>query len=380
MTDPGAKAADPNLPLGAGDVGETRPFVRLDRVVKRFGGFVAVNGVTLDIARGELFCLLGGSGCGKSTLLRMLAGFEHPDSGRIEIDGQTMAGVPAYARPTNMMFQSYALFPHMSVARNVGYGLVREGVARAEIGQRVEEMLRLVRLETFGDRRPHQLSGGQRQRVALARALIKRPKLLLLDEPLGALDAKLREETQFELRALQARRGVTFIVVTHDQVEAMTLASRIGVMEAGEIRQIGAPRAVYEQPQSRFVAGFLGSVNLFEGTVDVAAPDLMRIRTPGGGFVVPPASGLSARQPVALAVRPEKMRIAAGAAQADNALQAVVEERAYLGDRTMFKLRLNDGTVLKVLSAAAEAGVLAVEPEAAVDGGGAAADGGGLTA
>jgi putrescine transport system ATP-binding protein len=247
-----------------------RPYVRLEGVSKKFGGAAAVDGVTLDIHRAEIFCLLGASGCGKTTLLRLLAGFETPDTGRIVIDGQDMARVPPYERPVNMMFQSYALFPHMTVMQNVAFGLKQERMPRGEIEARVAEMLALVKLEELAKRKPHQLSGGQRQRVALARALVKRPKLLLLDEPLGSLDKQLREHTQFELMKLQARLGVTFVVVTHDQEEAMTLATRIGVMNRGRIVQVGTPREIYESPRTRFTAEFIGSVNLFEGRVVAA--------------------------------------------------------------------------------------------------------------
>ncbi|MEM6988554.1 MAG: ABC transporter ATP-binding protein, partial [Pseudomonadota bacterium] len=241
-----------------------QPFLRINGVSKHFGSVAAVDKVSLDIFKGELFCLLGGSGSGKSTLLRMLAGFESTSAGSIEIDGQDMADVPPYRRPVNMMFQSYALFPHMTVADNIAYGLKRDKLPKGEITSRVDQLLSMVQLSDFAKRKPDQLSGGQRQRVALARALAKGPKLLLLDEPLGALDKKLREETQFELMKIQEETGVTFIVVTHDQEEAMTLATRIGVMRDGEIVQVATPREVYEYPNSRFVADFIGSVNLFE--------------------------------------------------------------------------------------------------------------------
>ncbi|HEV7716185.1 MAG TPA: ABC transporter ATP-binding protein, partial [Steroidobacteraceae bacterium] len=224
------------------------PYIRIDDVSKKFGEFTAVNDVSLKIYQGEIFCLLGGSGCGKTTLLRMLAGFEQPSDGRIYIDGADMAGVPPYKRPVNMMFQSYALFPHMTVEQNVAFGLKQEGTPKAEVISRVAEMLSMVKLQDFAKRKPHQLSGGQRQRVALARSLIKRPKLLLLDEPLGALDKKLREHTQFELVNIQEKLGVTFVVVTHDQEEAMTLATRIGVMNQGRIVQVGTPHEIYEYP------------------------------------------------------------------------------------------------------------------------------------
>ncbi|MEO1919377.1 MAG: ABC transporter ATP-binding protein, partial [Paracoccaceae bacterium] len=253
------------------------PFIRIKNITKKFGDFAAVDDITLDIYKGELFCLLGGSGCGKSTLLRMLAGFETPTSGTIEIDGQDVAKIAAFDRPTNMMFQSYALFPHMTVEKNVIYGLLREGVPKAEAMDRVADMLCLVKLQDFAKRKPLQLSGGQQQRVALARSLIKQPKLLLLDEPLGALDKKLREKTQFELIHIQESLGVTFIVVTHDQEEAMTLSTRIGVMKDGKIVQVGEPPQIYEDPNSKYVADFIGSVNMFEGTVDVAVADTLRI-------------------------------------------------------------------------------------------------------
>src|SRR5262245_45610513 len=236
-------------------------FIRIDSVSKKFGDFTAVDNVSIDIKRGELFALLGGSGCGKTTLLRMLAGFETPTSGKIYIDGQDMADVAPYDRPVNMMFQSYALFPHMTVEKNVGYGLKHEPMTDAQRRDRVRHMLDLVQLTPLAERKPHQLSGGQRQRVALARALAKQPKLLLLDEPLGALDRKLREHTQFEIMNIQERTGITFIVVTHDQEEAMTLATRIAVMDRGVIRQTGTPTDIYEFPQSRFVADFIGSIN-----------------------------------------------------------------------------------------------------------------------
>jgi len=262
---------------------EEIPFIKVRNITKKFGDVLAVDDVSLDVYKSELFCLLGGSGSGKSTLLRMLAGFEEPTSGTIEIDGQDMAKVPAYERPTNMMFQSYALFPHMNVEKNVGYGLFRDGLSPGEVKDRVADMLAMVQMSELGKRKPNQLSGGQKQRVALARSLIKRPKLLLLDEPLGALDKKLREETQFELVKIQESLGVTFIVVTHDQEEAMTLATRIGVMNFGEIAQTGEPDEIYEYPNSRFVADFVGTVNMFEGRVTKDESDHVHIQSEEAG-------------------------------------------------------------------------------------------------
>jgi putrescine transport system ATP-binding protein len=337
---------------------EERPFVRIQKVTKTFGEFTAVDDVSLDIWKGELFCLLGGSGCGKSTLLRMLAGFETPTFGRIEIDGQDMAGLPPYERPTNMMFQSYALFPHMTVEKNVAYGLLREGMRRDEASARVAEMLKLVQLGGFAGRKPHQLSGGQRQRVALARSLVKQPKLLLLDEPLGALDKKLREETQFELINIQETLGVTFIVVTHDQEEAMTLATRIGVMNAGEIVQVGEPSEIYEYPSSRFVADFVGSVNMFEGRVvedepehiALAVPDLDRNGEEGAIYV---GHGVSCtlNQTLWYAVRPEKLRLTRERPPERNAFPVYVDDVAYMGNLSIFRLRLASGRLLHATKA-----------------------------
>ena len=324
------------------------PFISIQGVTKRFGDFTAVNNVSLDIYRGELFCLLGGSGCGKTTLLRMLAGFETPTEGKILLDGQDMGRVPADKRPTNMMFQSYALFPHMSVERNIAYGLLREGKSKSEAMDRVAEMLKLVKLEPYGKRKPHQLSGGQRQRVALARALIKQPKLLLLDEPLGALDKKLREETQFELVRIQESLGVTFIVVTHDQDEAMTLATRIGVMTEGQIRQTGEPREVYETPNSRFVADFVGSVNMFEGTVASVDGGSAVIDTIELGAVNAAApEGLSTGQTVWLAIRPERFALSRSApTEGANAVGATVMDVAYGGHMSSYRLKLPGGRIV----------------------------------
>jgi putrescine transport system ATP-binding protein len=327
------------------------PYVRIDGMTKQFGEFVAVHQVSLDIRRGEIFCLLGGSGCGKTTLLRMLAGFETPTEGAVYIDGVDVTAVPPYERPVNMMFQSYALFPHMTVAQNVAFGLRQDGTPRGEIAARVGEMLALVKLEGYDGRKPHQLSGGQRQRVALARALVKRPKLLLLDEPLGALDKKLREHTQFELVNLQDKLGVTFVIVTHDQEEAMTLATRIGVMRAGEILQVGTPTDIYEFPNSRFVADFIGSVNLADGTLIEDEPDHVRIECQQFGGTVYVAHGVSSPPDamVSVAIRPEKIQLTrARPAQEDNLLQGVITGIAYLGDMTRYLVRLRTGYLLRV--------------------------------
>ena len=330
---------------------QAREYVRLDRVTKKFGDFVAVDDVSLSISQGEIFCLLGGSGCGKTTLLRMLAGFETPTAGSIFIDGQDMTGVAPYERPANMMFQSYALFPHMTVAKNVAFGLEQERLPRAEITQRVGEILELVRMDSFAQRKPHQLSGGQRQRVALARALVKRPKLLLLDEPLGALDKKLREKTQFELLGIQERLGVTFIVVTHDQEEAMTLATRIGVMNRGEIVQVGTPPDIYEYPSSRFVADFIGSVNMFEGRLIEDEPDHVRIWSDELGAHVFVDHGISSAPEATVwtAIRPEKINIdRERPAGEDNLVHGTVKEIAYMGDMSMYLVQIDSGRMMRV--------------------------------
>jgi putrescine transport system ATP-binding protein len=329
-----------------------RPYVEVEHITKSFGDFKAVNDVSLKIYKGEIFCLLGASGCGKTTLLRMLGGFETPSSGRIFIDGEDMTGVPPYERPVNMMFQSYALFPHMNVEQNVAFGLKQDRLPRPEIQQRVATMLDLVKMGEFAKRKPHQLSGGQRQRVALARSLVKRPKLLLLDEPLGALDKKLREHTQFELISLQDKLGVTFVVVTHDQEEAMTLASRIGVMNHGEIVQAGTPSEIYEFPSSKFVADFIGSVNMFEGKLIEDEPQYVRIGSPELGATIYVSHGISA-PPEAIvwaAVRPEKifMSTAAPVGGPDNVVRGAVQDIAYLGDLSIYLVRLPTGKIVRV--------------------------------
>ena len=336
-----------------------KPFVRIRDVTKKFGDVLAVSHVSLDIFKGELFCLLGGSGSGKSTLLRMLAGFEELTSGTIEIDGQDMAGVPPYQRPVNMMFQSYALFPHMTVWANIAYGLKRDHLPKEEIEARVAELLKLVKLEGYDRRKPNQLSGGQRQRVALARALAKRPKLLLLDEPLGALDKKLREETQFELVKIQETLGVTFIVVTHDQEEAMSLATRIGVMNQGEIAMVGEPTDIYEFPNSRFVANFIGSANMVEGIVIEDEPDHVRIRSAELGTDIYVNHGVDCApdQKLWWAIRPEKIILTRdrpapnGIPGEANIVKGFVEDIAYLGDMTVYQVKLDNGLYIRVTKA-----------------------------
>jgi putrescine transport system ATP-binding protein len=328
------------------------PYVRLERLTKKFGDFVAVDDVSLNIFRGEIFCLLGASGCGKTTLLRMMAGFEQPTAGSIWIDGVDVTAIPPYERPVNMMFQSYALFPHMSVEQNVAFGLRQDKVPKGEIRERVAEILKLVRMNQLATRRPHQLSGGQRQRVALARSLVKRPKLLLLDEPLAALDRKLREHTQFELINIQETLGVTFVVVTHDQEEAMTLATRIGVMNHGEIVQVGTPTEIYEYPGSRFVADFIGSVNLFEGRLIEDEPDYVRVRSEelGGTFHVGHGVSAAPDATVWVALRPEKIHISRERPEGDgdNRVAGVVSEIAYRGDQSVYLVRLAGGRQVRV--------------------------------
>ncbi|MBX2880834.1 MAG: ABC transporter ATP-binding protein [Granulosicoccus sp.] len=333
------------------------PFIQLRGVVKRFGDFTAVDNVDLDIYRGELFALLGGSGCGKTTLLRMLAGFETPTEGTLSIDGIDMTGVPAYERPVNMMFQSYALFPHMNVEKNVAYGLKRDGVAKSDIRDRVAEMLAMVELQDFAKRKPQQLSGGQRQRVALARALIKRPKVLLLDEPLAALDKRLREQTQFELMNIQDKLGITFVVVTHDQEEAMTLATRIAVMDKGRFEQIGVPADIYENPRTRFIANFIGSANLLEGKVDAVTGQHITVALPHTDqqLVVNAEDtqtepSVNAGDTVAVAIRPEKISIdkTRPAQDTHNVMAGSVREMAYLGRLSIYHIVTEFGAVLEV--------------------------------
>ncbi len=334
------------------------PFLQIKRIVKKFDDVFAVDEVSLDIRQGEIFALLGSSGCGKSTLLRMLAGFETPTSGQILLAGQDIVGLAPYERPINMMFQSYALFPHLTVWDNIAFGLKRDGLPMEEIEARVTQMLDLVQLKAYAKRKPHQLSGGQQQRVALARSLAKRPKLLLLDEPLGALDAKLRERTQLELVGIIEQVGVTCVMVTHDQEEAMTMATRIGVMSEGKILQIGKPAEIYETPNCRFVADFIGSVNLFKGRVEVDEPDHVIIDTPECKHYVSHGITGTADMAVHVAIRPEKMEIQRDvpadsereslAEVGFNQAEGVIEDLAYLGSLTIYHVKLSSGAKIKV--------------------------------
>ena len=335
------------------------PLITFEHVTKRYGAVTAVDDVSLEIGAGEFFALLGPSGCGKTTLMRLIAGFETPDAGRILIDGQDMALMPPHARPVNMMFQSYALFPHMDVARNIGFGLVQAGLPKAAIAARVAELLRLVQLEGLGARKPDQLSGGQRQRVALARALARKPRLVLLDEPLAALDRKLREETQFELMRLQRDLGTAFMLVTHDQDEAMVMAHRIAVMRAGRIEQLGAPRTIYEEPASRFVAGFIGEVNLFEGVVEGAESGLCFVRLHGMTTLVPIAceGAHKSGDGVTLAVRPERMLLEL---MHDEGIAGVVLDCAYRGDSQVARVQLASGGLVRVARFGADAAFMPV--------------------
>jgi putrescine transport system ATP-binding protein len=359
---PGVEAAEPAKPEPTAALPPARaepqaavPLLRIEGVAKKFGGFRAVDGVSLDISAGEFFALLGPSGCGKTTLLRMLAGFETPDEGRILLDGRDIAHVLPHERPVNMMFQNYALFPHLSVRDNIAFGLKRAGMARGDINTRVVEMVALVKLDGLEKRKPDQLSGGQRQRVALARSLARRPKVLLLDEPLAALDKKLRESTQLELMELQRRLGMTFIIVTHDQAEAMTVAGRIGVMDAGRLDQVATPRELYEAPLSRWIAEFIGEVNLFDGQVEQREFNRLMIATRDAGTlaVAEPRNPVT-KTIVSVAIRPEKVKLSrrgpvadAESARSINRLEGVVTDVSYLGGMTTYKVRLDSGAIVR---------------------------------
>jgi putrescine transport system ATP-binding protein len=341
----------PEADAGAAEI----PLLRIDAVVKKFGGFRAVDRLSLDIRAGEFFALLGPSGCGKTTLLRMLAGFETPDEGRILLGGKDIAQVLPHQRPVNMMFQNYALFPHLTVRDNIAFGLKRAGMPRSAIDARVAEMVALVKLEGLAQRKPDQLSGGQKQRVALARSLARRPKVLLLDEPLAALDKRLRESTQLELMELQRRLGMTFIIVTHDQEEAMTVASRIGVMDAGRLEQVATPRELYEAPVSRWIAEFVGDVNLFEGQIESREAGRLAVSTRVAGTIMV----AEPRQPitktvVAVAIRPEKVKLSRRAPVSDegnahsiNRLEGIVTGVSYLGGITTYKVKLDSGAMVR---------------------------------
>ncbi|MGJ8543954.1 MAG: ABC transporter ATP-binding protein [Sulfitobacter sp.] len=331
-----------------------KPLIRFKNVTKKFGEFTAIDNLTQDIYAQEFFALLGPSGCGKTTMMRMLAGFEHPTSGTIELAGQDIAAIPPNRRAVNMMFQSYALFPHLSVWENIAFGLKRDKKSPDEVKARVEEMLKLTRLEKFARRKPHQISGGQRQRVALARSLAKAPKLLLLDEPLGALDKKLRQDTQFELMDIQETTGTTFVIVTHDQEEAMTVASRVAVMDEGRIMQVATPAVIYEAPNSVYVADFIGDVNILEGTVKASGEAQYALKFADGQAPITAASklDLTEGQKAHLAIRPEKIAISATKPEdAPNALQGKVLDIAYLGNLSTYHVELPGGQIIKAQTA-----------------------------
>ena len=343
-------SSEPTRPTQAAPADSAGPFLRVDRLCKNFGDLVAVDAVSIDIRQGEIFALLGSSGCGKSTLLRMLAGFEVPSSGSILLEGNEISGLRPYERPINMMFQSYALFPHLTVRDNIGFGLRRHGWARARVEEQVERMLALVQLKPYALRKPHQLSGGQQQRVALARSLALEPRLLLLDEPLGALDRKLREQTQFELSGIIKRVGVTCVLVTHDQEEAMTMADRMAVMSAGRFVQVGAPREIYETPASRFVADFIGNVNILDGVLVEDEPDHCIIETASGRFTVGHGITGVRGQRLAVAVRPEKFELSVEepAPGAPNVFRGKVGECAYFGANSLYRIVLGSGIRVQV--------------------------------
>jgi putrescine transport system ATP-binding protein len=358
MNDDLASAAGDTGPKSESPAALGVPLLRIKNLVKKFGNFRAVDQLSLDIHAGEFFALLGPSGCGKTTLLRMLAGFESPDEGRILLEGKDIAHVPPHQRPVNMMFQNYALFPHLSVKDNIAFGLRRTDMRSPEINARVAEMVALVKLEGLEKRKPDQLSGGQRQRVALARSLARRPQLLLLDEPLAALDKKLRESTQAELTELQRRLGLTFIIVTHDQEEAMSLAGRIGVMDAGRLEQVAKPRDLYEAPRSRWIAEFVGDINLFEGKLDageaghVTMARRLAVKTRDAGVIyVAEPREKPVKGSLCVAIRPEKVKLSRRAPASDdprafNRLEGHVTDVSYLGGTTSYRVRLDSGAIV----------------------------------
>ena len=362
------------------DDADSVPFIEFRNVTKRYGAVTAVDDLSLSIYEREFFALLGPSGCGKTTLMRMLAGFEEVTEGSVYLEGEDLSSTPPYRRPVNMMFQSYALFPHMNVEKNIGFGLKQEGMPKGEIADRVAEMLSLVKMQDFAQRKPDQLSGGQRQRVALARSLAKQPKLLLLDEPLGALDRKLREETQFELVDLQEKLGITFMIVTHDQEEAMTVSDRIAVMQQGKIVQVAPPALMYEQPANRYVADFLGNINLVAACVVKSNGSTAVLETDlGDELKVSCQTKCAVNDKVWMAARPEKMTISLDKPKSGNSLAGIVWDIAYLGDLTIFKVKLDSGEFARVsvlntsLSDAANSAItwedkvwLSVDPDAAL--------------
>ncbi|ANQ16550.1 putrescine ABC transporter ATP-binding subunit PotG [Vibrio natriegens] len=337
-----------DLPHMHVDSNPPKPLLEIKGLTKSFDGHVAVDGLDLTINQGELFALLGASGCGKSTLLRMLAGFEQPSAGQIILDGEDLAEIPPYRRPVNMMFQSYALFPHMTVADNIAFGLKQDGMSRQEINETVKQMLELVHMSDYAKRKPHQLSGGQKQRVALARSLAKKPKLLLLDEPMGALDKNLREKMQLEVVDILERVGVTCVMVTHDQEEAMTMASRMAIMNKGQFVQIGSPESIYEHPNSKFSAKFVGTVNIFEGILENNQNDSCTVRSQDLEHPICINEGISGVTgvPVMIAVRPEKMALSTHSNHSVNSCTGVVEDIAYMGNQSIYHVRLPSGKLV----------------------------------
>nr|WP_319555830.1 putrescine ABC transporter ATP-binding subunit PotG [uncultured Vibrio sp.] len=337
-----------DLPHMHVDSNPPKPLLEIKGLTKSFDGHVAVDGLDLTINQGELFALLGASGCGKSTLLRMLAGFEQPSAGQIILDGEDLAEIPPYRRPVNMMFQSYALFPHMTVADNIAFGLKQDGMSRQEINETVKQMLELVHMSDYAKRKPHQLSGGQKQRVALARSLAKKPKLLLLDEPMGALDKNLREKMQLEVVDILERVGVTCVMVTHDQEEAMTMASRMAIMNKGQFVQIGSPESIYEHPNSKFSAKFVGTVNIFEGILENNQNDSCTVRSQELEHPICINEGISGVTgvPVMIAVRPEKMALSTHRNHSVNSCTGIVEDIAYMGNQSIYHVRLPSGKLV----------------------------------